>query len=202
MKTIIIKISGMHCAACSSGVERSIKKVTGVDRVEVNLATQSAFVRYDETLSKVSDFDVAIEKMGFSVIYEAPGEEATVEQRTKKDALDLKRRLKVAACFFVPLIYIAMAPMIPGNFFPVFFNPDDAANIFSIIQLFLVLPIMYVGIPFFRNGIISLKNGVPSMDTLVALGTGAAFLYSLYSTYEVVSEIGRASCRERVLRLV
>ncbi len=89
----------------------------------------------------------------------------------------------------MPLIYLAMAPMVPGNFLPVPIDPDTMGAAYVLVQLLLTLPILYAGTPFFKNGIISLKNGVPSMDTLVALGTGAAFIYSSYSTYEVLTKI-------------
>lgn len=189
MKTITIKISGMHCAACSNGVERSLKKVPGVDRAEVNLATQSALVRYDENQATIEQLEEAVTRMSFGVVHDAPGEESTAEQRAEQDALDLKKRLKVAAFFFVPLLYLAMAPMIPGKFLPVPIDPDQMSDVYAFVQLLLTLPILYAGGPFFKNGIISLKNGVPSMDTLVALGTGAAFIYSSYSTYEVLAKI-------------
>ena len=189
MKTITIKISGMHCAACSNGVERSLKKVPGVDRAEVNLATQSALVRYDENQATIEQLEEAVTRMSFGVVHDAPGEESTAEQRAEQDALDLKKRLKVAAFFFVPLLYLAMAPMVPGKFLPVPIDPDQMSDVYAFVQLLLTLPILYAGGPFFKNGIISLKNGVPSMDTLVALGTGAAFIYSSYSTYEVLAKI-------------
>ena len=189
MKTVTIKISGMHCAACSNGVERSLKKVQGVDRAEVNLATQSALVRYDESQATIEQLEAAVTRMSFGVVHDAPGEESTAEQRAEQDALDLKKRLKVAAFFFVPLLYLAMAPMVPGKFLPVPIDPDQMSDVYAFVQLLLTLPILYAGGPFFKNGIISLKNGVPSMDTLVALGTGAAFIYSSYSTYEVLAKI-------------
>ena len=189
MKTVTIKISGMHCAACSNGVERSLKKVPGVDRAEVNLATQSALVRYDENQATIEQLEAAVTRMSFGVVHDAPGEESTAEQRAEQDALDLKKRLKVAAFFFVPLLYLAMAPMVPGKFLPVPIDPDQMSDVYAFVQLLLTLPILYAGGPFFKNGIISLKNGVPSMDTLVALGTGAAFIYSSYSTYEVLARI-------------
>ena len=75
MKTVTIKISGMHCAACSNGVERSLKKVTGVDRAEVNLATQSALVRYDENQATIEQLEAAVTRMSFGVVHDAPGEE-------------------------------------------------------------------------------------------------------------------------------
>lgn len=188
MKTVTIKISGMHCAACSNGVERSLKKVTGVDRAEVNLATQSALVRYDENQATIEQLEAAVTRMSFGVVHDAPGEESTAEQRAEQDALDLKKRLKVAAFFFVPLLYLAMAPMVPGKFLPVPIDQDQMSDVYAFVQLLLTLPILYAGSPFFKNGIISLKNGVPSMDTLVALGTGAAFIYSSYSTHSLYFE--------------
>ena len=141
MKTITIKISGMHCAACSNGVERSLKKVPGVDRAEVNLATQSALVRYDENQATIEQLEAAVTRMSFGVVHDAPGEESTAEQRAEQDALDLKKRLKVAAFFFVPLLYLAMAPMVPGKFLPVPIDPDQMSDVYAFVQLLLTLPI-------------------------------------------------------------
>ena len=70
MKTVTIKISGMHCAACSNGVERSLKKVPGVDRAEVNLATQSALVRYDENQATIEQLEAAVTRMSFGVVHD------------------------------------------------------------------------------------------------------------------------------------
>ena len=142
MKTVTIKISGMHCAACSNGVERSLKKVTGVDRAEVNLATQSALVRYDENQATIEQLEAAVTRMSFGVVHDAPGEESTAEQRAEQDALDLKKRLKVAAFFFVPLLYLAMAPMVPGKFLPVPIDQDQMSDVYAFVQL-LLTPVSY-----------------------------------------------------------
>ena len=133
MKTVTIKISGMHSAACSNGVERSLKKVTGVDRAEVNLATHSALVRYDENQATIEQLEAAVTRMSFGVVHDAPGEESTAEQRAEQDALDLKKRLKVAAFFFVPLLYLAMAPMVPGKFLPVPIDQDQMSDVYAVV---------------------------------------------------------------------
>ena len=132
MKTITIKISGMHCAACSNGVERSLKKVPGVDRAEVNLATQSALVRYDENQATIEQLEEAVTRMSFGVVHDAPGEESTAEQRAEQDALDLKKRLKVAAFFFL----VCKIPLLLCKFFITIFLrchdslPQNAVLIF------------------------------------------------------------------------
>ena len=184
MKTVTIKIAGMHCAACSAGVERSLKKVDGVDAAQVNLASQSALVRYDENRATIEQLEEAVTRMSFSVVHEEPGNESTPEERSRQAAESFKNSLKLAACFFVPLLYIAMAPM--TGFLPVPINPAVHAAAFVLVQLALVLPILYAGRSFFVSGYVSLKNGVPSMDTLIAIGCGAAFLYSLHSTGRVL----------------
>lgn len=181
MKTIIIKISGMHCAACSAGVERSLKKVAGVEAVNVNLASNSAQIRYNENITTMEMLENAITRMSFGVVHDDDRESNGDQLRYAADLAEMHKKLVVAASFFVPLLYLAMAPMLIDNALPLFLTPEANPKIFVFAQLLLVLPILWAGMGFFKNGWLSLKNFMPSMDTLVGLGTGAAFIYSANS---------------------
>lgn len=187
IKTIKIKIAGMHCAACSSGVERSLKKVVGVEMASVNLATKTALVRYEDTLAEVAQLEAAITRMSFMVVQEdAKAAIVTANLRQVQDLASMRGNLMLALTFFLPLLYVAMAPMLVASALPEFLSPEQAPKLFVLVQLFLVLPIIAAGRNFFKNGWTSLLNLMPTMDTLIALGTGAAFIYSLYSVFLVI----------------
>lgn len=180
MKTVIIKIAGMHCAACSTGVERSLKKVAGVIGAQVNLASNSAQVRYDEQRTQIAELEQAITRMSFSVIHEGAGE-ASAQEIYRREQENMRHRLYIALAFLAVLLYVAMVPMLPGNFLPLLMVPEEQPLAFAVVQLVLLLPILYAGKGFFVGGYLTLKNKMPSMDTLVALGSLAAIVYSLYS---------------------
>lgn len=186
MKTVTMKIAGMHCAACSSGIERSLKKVPGVEAASVNLASQSAQVRYDEQRADRSMLEEAVTRLGFSVVHDEESKGLSNEEMYLQELRLMKRKLQAASVCLLVLLYVAMAPMLPGNFLPLFLVPETEPKFFALIQLLLVLPILWAGSSFFKNGWTSLKNFMPSMDTLVALGTSAAFVYSLYSVFKVL----------------
>lgn len=180
MKTVSLKIAGMHCAACSTGLERSLKKVPGVELAQVNLASNTARVRYDETVVGMEQLEAAVNRMSFSVVHEEAGE-ISVDAQEQMELSSKKKRLVMACCFLLLLLYVAMVPMLPGSVLPVFIDPAEQPLNFALVQLLLVIPILIAGRSFFRDGIITLKNAMPTMDTLVALGTGSAFLYSCYA---------------------
>ncbi len=184
MKTVKIVIGGMHCAACSAGVERSLKKVAGVVAVQVNLASNSAQVRYDESVANMDMLHKAIERMSFTVL-----EGETFKQLQTMQADDyhqLLRNLKVNVCFLLVLLYVAMVPMLHLPILPIVVDYHTHPIMFALVQLMLTLPILVMGRKFFIDGWTTLRHGMPTMDTLVAMGSGAAFVFSLYSTWEIV----------------
>ncbi len=184
MKEIILKISGMTCASCSSSLEKEFNKVIGIDKAIVNIATEKAVIKYDEKTVSFEDIDRVIKKLGFSI------------NRNKND-IDIKsKELKVqfykvlfSFIFSIPLLYIAMAPMIPQISFPYpeFLDPILNTINFSVIQLTLTIPVIFMGYKFYTKGFKNLFLLRPNMDSLVAIGTSAAFLYSMYSTYRVIN---------------
>ncbi len=175
-------ISGMSCASCAANVERNIAKIEGVDDVAVNLATEtlsySAPDDRDEIIKKT------VEDIGFGwfEIKKRPQHLLENEQRQNEQ----RRRLILSIVFAAPLLYIAMAPMISfGGFsLPTFLSPTDGV-LFALVQLILCIPVMIMGSNFYRVGFPALFRGAPNMDSLVAIGTSAAFLYSLYSVVQV-----------------
>ena len=183
MTTITLKIGGMTCAACSAGIERVLKKMAPVQSAQVNLATERATVTYDESALSFPQIREAIEHLGFTVVNETAQKEA---QRKAREQEVARKKLVVSAVFTVPLLYIAMAPMLPFSLpYPAFLLPENNPLLFAVVQLFLCLPVMAAGYRFYTVGYSSLFHRSPNMDSLVAVGTTAAFLYSFYALCRV-----------------
>ena len=183
MTTITLKIGGMTCAACSAGIERVLKKMPPVQSAQVNLATERATVTYDEAALGFPQIREAIEHLGFTVVNETAQKEAERKAREHETA---RKKLIVSAVFTVPLLYIAMAPMLPFPMpYPAALLPEANPLAFALVQLFLCLPVMAAGYRFYTVGYSSLFHRSPNMDSLVAVGTTAAFLYSFYALCRV-----------------
>lgn len=180
MKTASIKIGGMHCAACASGLERAFKKNPAVSSAVVNYAAERATITYNEKELSDQDIRKVVETTGFSVIEEERDKPEENQARKHRELVVFRAKLIVAAVFTLPLLYIAMGPMIG---LPHFLDPMEDAQVFGILQLCLCLPVMIAGYQFYTVGFSSLFRGRPNMDSLVAIGTTASFLYSLYSIY-------------------
>ena len=180
MKTASVKIGGMHCAACATGLERAFKKIPAVSSAVVNYAAERATVTYDEKEFSDQDIRKVVESTGFSVIEEERDRPEENQERKHREVVIFRTKLIVSAIFTLPLLYIAMAPMIG---LPHFLDPMEDAQVFGIVQLVLCLPVLVAGYQFYTVGFSSLFRGRPNMDSLIAIGTTASFLYSLYSIY-------------------
>ncbi|WP_286312403.1 heavy metal translocating P-type ATPase [Romboutsia ilealis] len=190
--TLEIKIGGMTCASCAKAVERATKKLDGVENASVNIATEKANIEYDSSKVKLSQIKSAIEKAGYSIIEEK--KEALVDEdkiRKEKEMKTLFTKFIIAVGFSIPLFYIAMGPMISKPFgpwrVPSIIDPMMNPLNYALIQMILVIPVMMAGYKFYINGFKSLINKNPNMDTLVAIGTSAAFLYSVYTTFKIAT---------------
>ncbi|HWQ96749.1 MAG TPA: heavy metal translocating P-type ATPase [Clostridia bacterium] len=185
LKRAELGVEGMTCASCSSAVERALKKLDGVSEPSVNLATNRAAFSYDPTKVKLAQVRDAITKAGYTPLDLATEDTRDAEQEKREKALRLMRfRLITAIVFAAPILYIAMAHMFPklGVPLPAFMNPHSFPLIFALVQLLLTIPVLFAGGRFFRVGFKTLFKGSPNMDTLVAIGTGSAFLYGVYAT--------------------
>ncbi|EEW36474.1 heavy metal translocating P-type ATPase [Granulicatella adiacens ATCC 49175] len=180
-------IEGMSCASCAMTVENAVSKIPGVDKASVNLATEIMTVEANDSVTP-EDIAKVVDGVGYSARpRDKSVEEELEEKNEKKEAhlREMKRNLTISAIFTVPLLFIAMADMV-GIPMPAFLSPMQSPVSYALIQLALVLPILWVGRRFFVDGFKALSKGHPNMDSLVALGTSAAFLYSLYGTYHVL----------------
>ena len=185
-------IKGMSCAACSSAVERVTRKMRGVAESNVNLTTAMMTITYDETALSSGDIVTKVGKAGFGAVLhvekskkEQIGDEEVLEQ----EAYIIKRRLTVNIITAVILLYISMGHMIPIPMpVPAVIDMHENPLGFCLIQLVLTVIILYNGRRFYLVGFKSLFRGHPNMDSLVAVGTGSAFLYSLVLTVKAVSD--------------
>lgn len=184
---------GMHCAACSGRIERVVNQMENVSKATVSLASESGLVTPVAGVplrQLISDITEKVKTLGFEACYIPPhseGEESLweIQQReTTKRLHTMKARLIPAFAFALPLFLIAMGEMI-GLPMPDFLSPHQAPLTFALVQLALVLPVMWSGKDFYRNGLRNLLQGGPNMDSLIAVGTGAAFIYSLWGTIEI-----------------
>ncbi|WP_026884661.1 heavy metal translocating P-type ATPase [Clostridium akagii] len=186
--TRMLRIEGMTCASCVKAVERATKKLDGITEANVNLATEKLKVSFEPSKVRISDIKKAIEKAG----YKAIEEEITVDmdkENKEKQIKALWNRFVISAIFAVPLLILAMGPMIADklNFnLPMAIDPMIHIKVYAIIELILVLPVIATGRKYFIVGFRSLIKRSPNMDSLVAMGTSAAFLYGLYGTYEIL----------------
>lgn len=183
MKKINIPIGGMTCAACSARIEKVLKKMDGINEVSINLAAERGNVVFDDSAIKYEDIKRAIERIGYSVLEDR----APDGDKDQKRSNVLWRKFVTAAIFGIPLLYVAMAPMIPGleRAVPSFMVPSDHPMIYAVVQLILTIPILVVGRDFYTVGFKALWQRSPNMDSLIAIGTSSAAIYSLYSMYRI-----------------
>ena len=187
--TIAIPIGGMTCAACSQRVEKVLNRLDGVVSASVNLATEKATVTYEPQKIRQSAIKAAIEKAGYQPLEIAKTDAAEEDRLRKQKAIRLQWiKFIVAAAFGLPLLYIAMAPMI--SFvrlpFPAWLQPMRYPLIYGLVQIALVIPIIAVGHRFYTVGFKALWQRSPNMDSLIAIGTTAAVVYSVYNVFQIV----------------
>lgn len=182
-KKTTVLIEGMSCAACSRGVERSVSKVDGVLSVTVNLTTNSAAVVYENKQCELSDIEAAVVRAGFKVVKNKD----TANENAAKNEKMSKINLAVALIFSIPLFVISMGHMM-GISLPNVIPPDSNPVRFALIQLVLVIPVLIAGRKFFINGVRAVFHKNPNMDTLVAMGSSSAFIYSIVMTAKIITD--------------
>jgi Cu+-exporting ATPase len=183
-----LDIQGMTCAACSARVEKALSRVPGVSRAEVNLATEKARVRFDPEQVQSKDFIAAVENAGYgaSVASQEEGDSATGQDQEMKERLaGLKRRLVISLALAIPLFLLSMGGMV-GLPIPSFLNASSAPLTHALVQFLLTVPIMYINREFYLQGFPSMARGGPNMDSLIAVGTSAAFIYSTWNLGEIL----------------
>ncbi|RGY95694.1 heavy metal translocating P-type ATPase [Clostridium sp. AM58-1XD] len=191
MKTELYHIDGMACAACSAAVERVTRKMAGVSESNVNLTTNKMVITYDESQVKPEMIMEKVSKAGFTavpvVMTEDKKKQEEAELKKQEEKLrGEKRRVILAVGFSIPLLYISMGHMLPVPLpLPEILNPMSNPLNFALAQLILTTAVLIFGKKFYIVGFRALFKGNPNMDSLVAIGTGSAFIYSLYMTITI-----------------
>ena len=177
-------ISGMSCAACSASVQRVVSRLEGVENCDVNLITGKMTVSYDEKKTGQADFTRVVEKAGFGIRPDTP--EETEKPKTAEKKNGGFGGTVVSAILSALLLYISMGQMLTDKLpVPPFMNISGDPYGFALTQLLLCIPVMFIGRRFFTHGIPLLLRGNPNMDSLVAVGAGASFIYSVVMTYMI-----------------
>lgn len=174
-------VEGMSCAACAASIERVLKKLDGVDSATVNFSTETLKVSYDKDKLSFDDLNKKLEKLDFRLIEAKDNDKAS---NKNAELLKIKRRFIFSAVFTVPIFLIAMLPMI-GVTLPTIINPAINPKINIIVQMVLATIVIAFGYEFYKVGFKSLFAGSPNMDTLIAIGSSAAYLYSIYAMINV-----------------
>lgn len=188
-------ITGMTCSACSAHMEKAVKKLEGMKNVSVNLLQNSMTVEYDESILTSQNIIDAVVDAGYGASLKDNGKstgssvQAKKENTAEKSAKDMKKRLISSLCFLIPLMYVSMGHML-GAPLPQILSPEFNPLIFALVQLFLTLPIMYINRKYFRNGFKTLFKGSPNMDSLIAIGSGASAVYSIYVIFKMAYSMG------------
>lgn len=198
MKTEKYNVTGMTCAACQANVTRCVQKLDGVEDVNVSLLANQMTVSYDENKLRPENIISAVEGAG----YGASSMEKALEKDTgfrgewqlrKKQAEDsrqsMKKRLIYSVVLLVPLMYIAMGSML-GLPVPGFFTGTQNALVSALAQLLLTVPIIFINRHFYQFGFKALFHGAPNMDSLVAIGSGAALVYGLFAMFRMAYGFG------------
>lgn len=203
-------VTGMTCSACSSHVEKAARKLDGVDRVTVNLLTNSMQVEYDEARVTEKDIVKAVTEAGYGAFPAASAmnrdnvsparspHENPAAKAARESIEEWKQRLTWSLIFLAPTLVLSMTPMFSGIFgFPVpeflqnYFYGTENALWLAFTEFLLVLPILLINKKFYIGGFKSLAAGGPNMDSLVAVGSGAALLYGVFAIYRIGWGLGR-----------
>lgn len=185
VKEIKLDIEGMTCASCVRAVEKSISKLEGVSFVSVNLMDEKAIVKFDPSVVKVKEMEKHVKQAGYKATPILDDDYDRDEIKRAKTVRAFRNKFILSAVFAIPLLFISMAHTF-GLTLPNIISPQIYPINFAFIEIFLVIPIIIVGRNFYIKGIPLLFKGEPNMDTLVGLGTGAAIIYSLFSTFEII----------------
>lgn len=192
-------VTGMTCSACSSHVEKSVDKLDGIQKVSVNLLTNSMQVEFDERTTNPQTIIGVVEHAGYgaSVQKSIRGQVPVEAKKEDKSIAHMKMRLMVSVIFLIPLMYVSMGHMIfswfsieqPG-FTMNYLHGNQNAISYAFTQLLLLIPILFANQKYFKNGFKTLFNGSPNMDSLIAIGAGAAIAYGIFAVYKIGYGLG------------
>ena len=190
-------ITGMTCSACSARVEKSVAKLSGIREVSVNLLKNSMVASYDETALNTTQIIQAVEKAGYGAIPRAEQSKPTTNRATtsistgkpivntaQAEYAQMKLRLLMSAIFTIPLFYISMGHMMGWPLPSALLGIENAIT-FAFTQFLLLIPVVFVNAKYYRMGFKTLLHGAPNMDSLIAIGSGAAIVYGIYAIFKI-----------------
>ncbi|MCI6190482.1 MAG: cadmium-translocating P-type ATPase [Clostridium sp.] len=185
-------VIGMTCSACSASVEKAVKKLEGINSVNVNLLTNSMIVDYDEEISNESKIIEAVTSAGYGASVFTKNKDAIKVNdtiRVQDEIKEMKKRLIISFIFLIPLMYISMGHMI-GLPLPSVLSGLENAISYGMTQFLLALVIVYVNRKYYQVGFKTLFKGSPNMDTLIAIGSSAAMIYGIFAIYRMGYGLG------------
>ena len=186
---VIVPVEGMTCASCVSHIEKAVGALKGVEAVSVNLATEKADITYEPSRVRLSSIKKAITDAGYTPLEIDAAADAVDHdaERKQRETRTMWTKFIVAASASVPLLYLALGHMIPGARIPLpsFVDPMSSPLGYALAQIILVIPAIIAGNRFYRGGMKALWHRAPNMDSLIAIGTAAAVLYSVYNTVRI-----------------
>lgn len=186
-------VTGMTCSSCSSHVEKAVQNLDGVDKVSVNLLSNSMSVEYREDAINTTSIIQAVTNAGYGASIYNKTNSKTSESKPAdlltEQLKSMKIRLLVSFIFFVPLMYVSMGHMI-GLPLPSFLAGLENAISFAMTQFLLTLPVMYVNRKYYQIGFKTLAHGSPNMDSLIAIGSSAAVVYGIFAIYRIGYGLG------------
>lgn len=187
-------VTGMTCSACQAHVEKAVSRIEGVSAVNVNLLRNFMEVEFDENVTGSKDIIQAVKSSGYGASEKgAAAQLEKTEQNSEDEQLKkIKRRFILSVFWLIPLFYICMGHMVNAPL-PPFLAGHKNMMVFALTQLLLTIPIIALNFHFFRNGFRNLLRRAPNMDSLIALGASAAFIYSLYGTYMTAYYMGHGN---------
>ncbi|MCT7910780.1 heavy metal translocating P-type ATPase [Arcobacter lacus] len=193
MKSQKFDIKGMTCSACSTAVDRNVKKLEGINEVNVNLLNNSMIVKYDENVLNNETIIKKVQDAGYEAFLVENGKKnqknSTEDNLGKIETNELKNRLIISFIFAIPLFYISMGHML-NWYLPYLFHGYSNAITFAFTQFLLALPIVFINIKYYKVGFKTLYKGSPNMDSLIAIGTSAAMIYGVFSIYKIAYGLG------------
>ena len=184
-------VTGMSCSACSSRIEKEVSKLDGSKECSVNLLTNSMQVTYDEKMLNDDKIIETVEHSGYGASVKGADVRHKSETRDvmQDEIKQMKHRLIASFVFLIPLFYISMGHMM-GLPLPSFLTGHENAHAYAFTQFLLTIPIMIINQKYFTVGFKSLIQKAPNMDTLIAIGSSASFIYGIYAIYMIGYGLG------------
>lgn len=194
MRKELFDVSGMTCSACSSRVEKTVAALAGVETASVNLLKNSMQVSFDEAIVSTEAIAAAVERVGYGASLRRT-EERKPGPAPRPDTVvsamqEMKTRLVVSILCTLPLFYLVMGPMV-GLPLPALFRGTENALAFALTQFLLTLPVLFVNRAYYHNGLKALLARAPNMDSLIAIGSGAAVVFGIDTLYRIGAALGR-----------